>query len=148
MADRVAAYLTPGPDTRLEDEFADTHRLLAPFGFYSVRLGREIWVPADFLTDYASVPRLVGAYLLFGGKGKRAALIHDWMYSGGVVGITRDLADEVFAEALAVSGYSSFTISCMYRGVRIGGAKRFAAPNVPQEAHVEAQMGAAVLEAA
>ena len=147
MADRVSAFLTPGPDTRLEDEHADTHRLLAPFGYYSVRLGREIWVPADFITNYASVPRLVGAYLLFGGKGKRASLLHDWLYSGGVVGVSRELADEVFREVLAISGYSDFTVWAMYRGVRIGGESHFTEPNVPQDAHVEAQMGAAAMEA-
>jgi hypothetical protein len=105
-------------------------------------------VPQDFLTDYASVPRLVGMYLLFGNKGKRAALIHDWLYSGGVAGITRQMADDVFKEALGVSGYSAFTIEAMYLGVRVGGAKRFAAPNLAQEPHVEGVMGAGALEAA
>jgi hypothetical protein len=130
-------------DARLIDEKKDLHRLLAPLGFYSEILGCEIVAPAGFVTDYASVPRLVGMYLLFGGKGKRAAVIHDWLYSGGLVDgrtLTRQEADAVFREALEASGYSAFTVSCMYSGVRVGGGRRFTAPNVPQASHVEALM--------
>ncbi len=142
---RKSAFLTPGPDTRLEDEFADTHRLLAPFGYYSALLGQEIWVPKDFITDYASVPRLVGMYLLFGGKGKRAALIHDWLYS--CAKLPRKVCDEVFKEALGVSGYSEFTIGAMYGGVRVGGGSHYTKENVPQEIHVAQAMDAASLVA-
>lgn len=130
-----AQFLTWGPDTRLEDEHKDTHRVLAPFGFYSAILGREVWVPADFITDFSSVPRVVGLYLLFGGKGKRASLIHDYLYTCGVY--SRFLCDEVFREALQVSGYSAFTIGAMYGAVRVGGASHYEAPSVPQEPHVD-----------
>ncbi len=138
MADRAAAYLTPGPDTRLEDEHADTHRVLAPFGYYSAILEREVWVPADFQTDWASVPKWPLFFLMLGGKGKRAALIHDYLYTIGEIG--RDLCDAVFREALTLSGYSGLTVGLFYGGVRIGGESRYNAPNVPQEPHVTAAM--------
>ena len=142
MGGRVSEFLSRGPDVRLEDEFADIYRLLADFGYYSALLGRSIWVPKDFLTDFASVPRWFFAYWALGNKGKRAALIHDGLYSGLIADVTRDKADLVLREALLASGYSIFTAAAMYAGVRIGGASRFEAPNVPQEPHVTAEMEA------
>ena len=136
----MSQFLTP-LRTELVDEFDDLHRLLEPLVYRSDLLAQLVVVPADFLTDFASVPRLVGAYLLFGGKGKRAAVVHDWLYSGGVR-VTREQADDVFREALLATGYSAFTAGAMYRGVRWGGASRFSAPNVPQAAHVAAEMQA------
>jgi hypothetical protein len=137
-------------DARLVDEHAGTDRLLAPLIYYSALLGCNVVAPAGFVTDYASVPRLVGMYLLFGGKGKRAAVIHDLLYSGYLVrgrALTREEAEAVFREALEATGYSAFTVSCMYTGVRIGGAGRFNAPNLPQDRHVAIAMTAGALEA-
>jgi hypothetical protein len=133
------------------DELAGIDRLLAPLGFYSQILDCEIWAPADFRTDYASVPRLPFAYLVVGGKGRKAAVIHDWLYSGGLVNgrrLTRKECDQVFAEALKATGYGWTVESLMYAGVRAGGGSHFVKDNVPQLAHVEALMGAAALEAA
>jgi hypothetical protein len=91
------------------------------------------------------VPRIVGAYLLFGGKGKRAAVIHDWLYTLGKldpVKWPRDLCDRIFKEALIASGYSAFTVSMMFTAVRVGGGGRFAAENVEQPADVQAEIEA------
>jgi hypothetical protein len=150
---RVAGFTTD-LDTRLVDEFADTHMLLAALCFYSALLGALIVAPTGFITDFASVPRIVLAYLLFGGKGKRAAVIHDWLYSGALVwvrgelrALTREECDAVFREALQATGYNKFTVWAMFTGVRIGGAARFNAPNVPQEPHVQAAIDYARPEA-
>jgi hypothetical protein len=132
-------------DTRLVCEFADTHQLLAPFGFYSATLGAEIIVPEGFVTDYASVPRIVLGYLLFGGKGKRAAVIHDWLYTLGKLDPLkwpRELCDRIFKEALQASGYSAFTVSMMYAAVYVGGGSHFNAENVEQPADVQAEIEA------
>lgn len=128
-------------DTRLIDEFDDIHQLLAPLKYESDLLGLTVTVPKDFRTDFASVPRIVGAYLLFGGKGRRAAVVHDFLYSGGIE-VTREVADRVFREALIATGYGRFTVSAMYAAVRVGGGGRFTAPNVPQAPHVAARMEA------
>jgi hypothetical protein len=139
LEDALSKFLTP---LRIElvDEFDDIHELLTPLEYQSDLLGL-ITIPAGFRTDFASVPRIVGAYLMFGGKGKRAAVVHDFLYSGGLA-VERDIADEVFREALQASGYSAFTVWMMYQGVRIGGAAHFNAPNVPQPPVVAAQMEA------
>jgi hypothetical protein len=149
LEDALSKFLTP---LRIElvDEFDDIHELLTPLEYQSDLLGL-ITIPAGFRTDFASVPRIVGAYLMFGGKGKRAAVVHDFLYSGGLA-VERDIADEVFREALhassmvkdgkVVKSYSDFTIWMMYQGVRIGGAAHFNAPNVTQPPVVAAQMEA------
>jgi hypothetical protein len=122
------------------DELAGKYRLIAPLVYQSDLRG-EIVVPADFITDFASVPRLPLAYLLVGGKGNRAAVVHDWLYS--TAKISRKQADEVLAEALRASGYSALTVSLMWLGVRAGGESHWNLPNVPQEPHVERAMALA-----
>jgi hypothetical protein len=123
-------------DTRLHDEHRGLDMLRGPLVYYSAILGKEIIVPFGFITDYASVPRIVGAYLLFGGKGKRAAVIHDWLYSGGVAGVTRKMADDIFLEALEATGYYAATRWPMYLGVRLGGWVAYQKPNQAQPIHV------------
>lgn len=133
-------------DARLVDEQAGTDRLLAPLVYCSDLCHALVIVPAGFVTDYASVPRLPFAYMVVGGKGKRAAVIHDWLYSGGMVGtwrLDRKQADQVFAEALEASGYGRVVVGLMYAGVRLGGGFCWKAPNQPQPAHVAARMEAA-----
>lgn len=137
----MSGRFTTALRTELVDEFAGLDVLLAPLVYWSDVLGRKVRVPKGFKTDYASVPRIVGAYLMFGGKGKRASVVHDFLYSGGLA-VTRETADSVFREALIATGYSAFTVEAMYAGVRIGGASHFTKPSVPQELHVEAQMEA------
>lgn len=130
------ARFTSALVARQVDEFEGIDQLEQPLVFDCALLDLTITVPAGFKTDYASVPRIVGAYLLFGGKGKRAAVVHDWLYSGALE-VTRELADAVFKEALQATGYSAFTVAAMYAGVRVGGASRFTQPNVLQPVHVD-----------
>jgi hypothetical protein len=134
------AFLTP-LDTREVDELAGLHEVLAPLVYRSALLGRTIAVPAGFVTDYASVPRILGVYDLAGGKCNKAAVIHDWLYSTQCV--DRKTADEVLREAILASGYSPFTAGVFYAAVRVGGASHWRKPNVPQTADVAAEMALA-----
>ena len=54
-------------------------------------------VPMGSTTDLASVPRLPGAYLLFGGRARRSAILHDWLYENR---FQRKWADDVFRAAM------------------------------------------------
>lgn len=91
-------------------------------------LDMYIIVPRGFVTDFASVPRLPFAYLIFGGVGHSAAVIHDWLYSPkSGKGVTRAEADEVFHEALVVCGISKWRAWMMWMGVRGMGWKFFKA---------------------
>ncbi len=77
-----------------------------------------VTVPKGFLTDLASVPRLPGMYLFFGGRARKPAVIHDWLYSTHRG--EREVADAVFFRAMA-NGENWFTRSMMWLGVRVGG---------------------------
>ena len=72
--------------------------LLSPLQFYSERLSVVITVPAGFITDFASVPKLPLAYGLFGGLYASPAVIHDFLCREKVM--PRQKADHVFLEAM------------------------------------------------
>jgi hypothetical protein len=129
------SYFIGELDTRLVDELKDHHKLLAPFAFHSSLLAETVVVPMGFITDFASVPRIIGAWLLYGGKGKRASVLHDWLYSSKLV--SRSISDAVFEEALKASGYASWEVSGMYAGVRVGGWVAWNKENVPQTPAVQ-----------
>lgn len=102
--------------------------LISPLGYYSAILARDIVIPAGFVTDYASVPRLPLAYLLFGGVADSAAVVHDFLYSTGLV--SRKLADDVFAEASEACGVPAWRRRAMWLGVRLFGGSRYSPPPV------------------
>jgi hypothetical protein len=104
-----------------------------------------IRVPKDFITDFGSVPRLPFVFLAAGARADEACIVHDWLYSTQIM--PRDVADEVLAEAVKALGYSEALAKLMWAGVRLGGWAAWKKPNVPQESHVTAIMGAASLEA-
>ena len=87
--------------------------------FYSEKYGLKILVPEGFVSDGPSVPRFPLMFLLFGHKGKRAAVVHDWLYRNKL--LPREQCDAIFREALQDSGKFAFTSFGMYAGVRVGG---------------------------
>lgn len=91
-----------------------------------------IVAPAGLLTDFASVPRLVWAYLspedpciLYG------SIVHDWLYKqGGRVGerrLTRAECDSVLREAMLACGARRTQAAIVHRAVRLFGASHFTA---------------------
>lgn len=95
--------------------------------YASDHYGATITVPREFITDFASVPRLPFAYLLAGGRAPGPAVVHDYLYQHPEWD-DRELADTIFREALAVQqsalGYdaeSPAMILTMWAGVRAGG---------------------------
>ena len=74
--------------------------LLVVLSFYSAVLRRLIEVPVGFSTDFASVPKGVLAWGLFGGRYAMAAVIHDYLLREGYV--RREKCDRVFLEAMQV----------------------------------------------
>lgn len=95
-------------------------KLVQPLLFYSKSLKRVIEVPDGFCTDGASVPRLPIVYLAVGGRAKRAAAVHDFLYQTHGTR-TRRQADIVFLEGMKVDGISLWARELMYAGVRVGG---------------------------
>ena len=97
--------------------------LLAPLVYESDVAGRVITVPAGFPTDLASVPRLPVIYSLCGNVARRAAVLHDYLYTSGRE--SRSMADAVFKEASAVIGVPALVRWLMWAGVRIGGGSHY-----------------------
>jgi hypothetical protein len=132
-------------------------RLIAPLRYATdVVPGLVLEVPAGFVTDFSSVPRVPLAYWLVGGKGRRASVPHDWGYElGGVVAgtvdadgdavpapgsprLTRAQWDAIFFEALRLTypardlgPYARWALArdawLMWAGVRAGGWARWGA---------------------
>jgi hypothetical protein len=93
--------------------------LLQDLVYYSKRYKVKITVPSGMVSDGPSVPRVPLLFWLFGHKGKRAAVIHDWLYRNSL--LPREVCDDIFKEALLESGKFAFTACGMYAGVRVGG---------------------------
>lgn len=102
----------------------DTYfKLLIDLVYFSKKYQVKITVPSGTISDGPSVGRWPILFWLFGKKGKRAAVIHDWLYRNGL--FPRGICDDIFLEALVESGYTTIA-KCMYLGVRIGGARHYA----------------------
>lgn len=123
----MSRFLTPLKLTLLRGQFKQGRQLFqldAPLRYWSDRLQARVEVPAGFITDMASVPKLPLAWLLAGGTANEAAVIHDWLYTThGVDGrpVTRSQADAVFREAIPASHDTSAPAGLMWLAVRLGG---------------------------
>ena len=86
---------------------------------YSARDGRQITVPAGFITDLASIPPLLRPVFDPADASRLPAVLHDWLYCRKET--TRAQADGLFLEALKRSGVGLVRRWAMYAGVRAGG---------------------------
>lgn len=90
--------------------------------YYSELLGVEVRVPTGFETDFASVPRVPIAYMFYGGRCHREAVIHDYLYRiDSVPAVEFTVANDVFLEAMKSRGKSWGVRYPMYWGVCSGG---------------------------
>lgn len=122
----MSRYLTP-LDVELVDDSdgGGTWVLRSPLAYESSVAGLVICAPEGFRTDFASVPRAPVVYWLTGDVAHAAAVIHDYLYSTG--DLSREVADEVFLEAMGVTKVSAWRRYVMYWAVRAFGAPHFAA---------------------
>lgn len=119
------------------------YRLNNELRYYSALLRTLVTVPAGFITDLASVPKLPLTWLLAGGTGQEAAVIHDWLYSVHAVnsvGINRSMADAVFREAVECSEDTQANPWLMWAAVYLFGSSSWNAPNLRQEPVVAMKM--------
>lgn len=80
-------------------------------------------IPEGFVTDFASVPRILWSLLPPYGKHTRAAVFHDWLYRKGIT--SRAEADRLFLDGMYALGTGFLTRRSMYRGVRLFGWVRW-----------------------
>lgn len=93
--------------------------LSSPLAYRSDVAGQMIVAPSGFSTDFASVPRIPLAYLLFGGVVTEPAVIHDYLYATGF--LPRRMADAVLLEAMATIGVPAWRRWPMWAAVRLAG---------------------------
>lgn len=104
----------------LADPKANDHtgqwQLIKPLRYQSDIAGKVITVPFGFSTDFASVPRkAVIAWGLFGGRGMRPAVVHDYITRQRE--FARDKCDSIFLEAMKVEGMPMRQALPMYLAV-------------------------------
>lgn len=109
----------------LRCQFVDDHgvrpiwTLLTPLEYYSEILDERLEVPAGFVTDFASVPRVLFAWIIAAGHASWEAVIHDYLCRLRP-DIPRRVADEIFLEAMESDGEPAWRRNLMYTAVRIG----------------------------
>lgn len=94
--------------------------MIAPLHYQSDEYG-DLIVPAGFVTDFASVPRVPLVFDLLGDRGNLAATLHDWLYTAPHPIDNREKADLILFEALMAQGVSHFEAQALYEGVRLAG---------------------------
>lgn len=106
----------------------DYWRVSTPFKFYLDDLTEEKWVaiPAQYLTDGASVPRFFWNLLPPWGRYGQAAVIHDWLceqlsidVKGVPTPITRATADKAFKQGMEALNVPRWKRNVMYIAVRV-----------------------------
>lgn len=85
----------------------------------------EITIPQGYLTDGASVPRVLWGICPKWDRSHRAVILHDYLCEYGVVVVngkrtiyTRQQTDILFLHALKFEGLTKFRYSLMYAAVR------------------------------
>ena len=86
--------------------------------YYSLILD-NIVIPAGFVTDFASIPRIFRAIHPVNGRHRKAAVVHDYLCRS--IEVKRKDADNVFLEAMKVCGVKGWRSRQMFLAVRIGG---------------------------
>ena len=116
-------------------------RLVEPFDYYtqepcsgmrwewfkvnSNTQAKRIWieVPADYITDLASVPRVLWSVFPPHGRYAKAAIVHDYLYANALG--TKQWADRVFLEAMTVLNVPRWRRTVMYLAVRLFGRGKY-----------------------
>ena len=86
--------------------------------------GIIIRVPIGFVTDFASIPRLLWSIVSPVGQHGKAAVVHDFLYRK-TSGFSKILADAIFFEAMELLGVPWYRRWTMYLAVRFFFGLRF-----------------------
>ena len=114
--------------TSLRCEFialSDEIILTAPLIYYSDRYKRGVNVRALFISDGASIPKVLWSVIghPFSKHYRKQAVLHDWLYRTSDHGFTRNQADLIFYDSLREEDMGFIKASMLYLGVRVGGWK-------------------------
>lgn len=114
MAKFIGTYQIEEVDSRLFKTLQDLT--------YIANNGEIILVPAGFITDGASIPKIFWSIIgsPFTGKYKKPALIHDYLYAIHLT--SRKRVDSIFIEGMKYLGVSRIKRVLMWFAVKVGGA--------------------------
>lgn len=116
-------FLTKLDVEQVQDSDHPTWKLINPF---TVAVDNTSYtVPPGFITDFASIPRIVPFYDLLGNEFSKPACIHDWLYSTSSPVVTQQFADNVLFNAMIADGYSYFKAWSVWTGVHFFGSQFF-----------------------
>lgn len=97
-----------------------------PLMYLSDLVSTVIVVPKGFTTDFASVPRIPIAYMLFGDRAHHESVIHDYLYrKDSKPCVSFFLANKIFLEAMKCRGKGRLIRWSMYAGVTLGGLSAY-----------------------
>jgi len=115
----LSRFLTALSVTPLAD--GENWRINAPFEYESDVLhdGAILTVPSGFITDFASMPKILRNELPPWNVWGSAAIIHDLLY--WLQPCDRETADAVLLEAMRVLGVDDAIAALIHTGVRVGG---------------------------
>ncbi|EPM3305130.1 DUF1353 domain-containing protein [Escherichia coli] len=109
----MSKFTTPAILEMLDDY---RWRLVEPFEFWLTDNPDDvIYVPEGYVTDLASVPRLLWVLFPPHGRYAKAAIIHDWLYDNALR--TKAEADRIFLDAMTVLGVPRWRRLIMYYAV-------------------------------
>lgn len=98
-----------------------TWKLMRDFPVH-IRVGvkvQSVVVPKGFVTDFASVPRILHAVFPPTGRYGAAALVHDYMTMTRETPFTRKEADRIFYSLMKKHGVKRWKARIMYGAVRL-----------------------------
>lgn len=124
----MSAFLTKLEAEQVEDTSSEgrgTWQLLFPLEYKSDYANCVLTVPAGFVTDFTSIPRIPLVFDWLGDRGNLAGALHDWLYTAPHPLGSRADADRVLREALIAQGVSRLRAWFIYFGVRVGGGKYY-----------------------
>lgn len=102
-------------------------KLFHSFTYHWKRYNIDIQVPKGFVTDFASIPRLLRIFIPKLGLYNKAAVLHDYAYQKHLKVkdfwwfFTRRDADLLLLDAMTDLGVKKWKRNIMYRAVRIFG---------------------------
>lgn len=99
-------------------------KLLIRYRYTTLVFGEPkfIVVRQGFITDLASIPRIVRSLIPQIGRHRGAAVVHDWLYhKAHDHTYTRLQCDRIFLEAMKASGVRFVQRQIMFAAVRLGG---------------------------
>ena len=118
----MSRFLTPLQVEVLDD--GRHYRVIVPFEFASEVVEAIIRIPAGFITDFASIPRVLWALIPPTGRYSKAAVVHDMLYQYPEclpVPVTWMQANRVLLEGMEALRVGWLTRHAIFAGVCAGG---------------------------